>query len=219
MTEDHALMHPSRQIGRLGTAARIALGGVLLAVPFVVGDAPGWLDAALGILALPAAVLSFLWLRARRKPQRLAATGFGGYTINFGIGAVLLAVPFTREAAFFFYGASMLLAAMQAASSSPSQTGCCGARTRSGARSSARSTPSSAKEPAEETSDAGRRRSPMSYEEIPITEELNVRVQRAMGVTPRPHETLGEFWSRTLQRREGRDGPKTSSQPTALLTP
>ncbi len=111
MTEDHALMHPSRQIGRLGTATRIALGSVLLAVPFVVGDAPGWLDAALGLLALPAAVLSFLWLRARRKPQRLAATGFGGYTINFGIGAVLLAVPLTREAAFFFYGASMLLAA------------------------------------------------------------------------------------------------------------
>lgn len=111
MTEDPALMHPSRQIGRLGTAARIALGGVFLAIPFVVGDAPGWLDAALGLLALPATVLSFLWLRARRNPQRLLATGFGGYTVNFGIGAVLLAAPFTREAAFFFYGTSMLLAA------------------------------------------------------------------------------------------------------------
>ena len=111
MTEEHAIMQSFWRIGRLGTAARIALGGVLLAVPFLVGDAPGWLDAALGLLALPAAVLSFLWLRARRNPQRLLATGFGGYTINFGIGAVLLAVPFSQEAAFLFYGASMLLGA------------------------------------------------------------------------------------------------------------
>jgi uncharacterized membrane protein len=48
-------MHPSRQIGKLGTAARVALGGVFLTVPFAVGDAPAWLHAALGLVALLAA--------------------------------------------------------------------------------------------------------------------------------------------------------------------
>ncbi len=33
----------------------------------------------------------------------------------------------------------------------------------------------------------------MSYEEIHITEELSESVQRAVGITPRRHETLGEL--------------------------
>ncbi len=55
----------------------------------------------------------------------------------------------------------------------------------------------------------------MSYEEIPITEELNVSVQRAVGVTPRPHETLEELVKDVAaQRGVRRPENLVSAQPT-----
>ena len=33
----------------------------------------------------------------------------------------------------------------------------------------------------------------LSYEQIRVTDELNRSVQQAVGVHPRPHETLGEL--------------------------
>jgi alkylmercury lyase len=51
----------------------------------------------------------------------------------------------------------------------------------------------SANEPAEETNDDEWRRDAMSYEGVRITEELSESVQRAVRITPRRHETLGEL--------------------------
>jgi alkylmercury lyase len=50
-----------------------------------------------------------------------------------------------------------------------------------------------ANEPAEERSNDRRRGRTMSYEEIRIPEELDRAVQRAVGMTPRRHGTLGEL--------------------------
>lgn len=55
----------------------------------------------------------------------------------------------------------------------------------------------------------------MSYEEIPITEELNESVQRSVGVTSRRHETLGELVKDiTAQRGMRRRENLVSAQPT-----
>lgn len=55
----------------------------------------------------------------------------------------------------------------------------------------------------------------MSYEEIPITVELNESVQRAVGITPRRHETLGELVKDVAaQRGVLRREDLVSAQPT-----
>ncbi len=73
----------------------------------------------------------------------------------------------------------------------------------------------------------------MSYEEIPITEELNESVQRAVRIAPRRHETLGKLVKdiaaqRGVRRKTSsrRSRPATRSEPaarssipTASLTP
>ena len=50
-----------------------------------------------------------------------------------------------------------------------------------------------ANESPEHTNDDGRRGSTKSYEGICITDELDRAVQRAVRITPRRHETLGEL--------------------------
>jgi hypothetical protein len=62
--------------------------------------------------------LAAAWLRARRRPAGLRATGPAGHALNAAVFAALYATPwyaprlaFTSDAALLFYGASMLLAA------------------------------------------------------------------------------------------------------------
>ncbi len=110
----------ARVIGTAGTAARIVVGAVLLG-SVVTGEASGgWHPAAwaLALLAFPAAALAAVWLRARRHPAGLRATGPAGHAVNAAVFAALYATPwyapplgFTSDAALVFYGASMLLAA------------------------------------------------------------------------------------------------------------
>jgi len=61
----------------------------------------------------------------------------------------------------------------------------------------------------------GRRGSTMSYEEIRITDELDGAVQRAVRITPRRHETLGEL-VRDIAVKRGARRPEDliSEQPT-----
>jgi hypothetical protein len=110
----------SRAIGAAGTAARILVGVVLLG-SVVSGEASrGWHPVAwvLALAVFPLAAMAAAWLRARRQPAGLRATGLAGHAVNAAVFAALYATPwyapplgFTSDAALIFYSASMLLAA------------------------------------------------------------------------------------------------------------
>ena len=119
-----------RQIGAIGTAARVVLGLVLLVNGLVGGQIvvtnghvrTGFepLTLVVGVFVFPGVLLAWQWLRARRDPTRLHATGPVGTAINMIVLLALLLSPlyarplsFTSGAAQLFYGASMLLAALR----------------------------------------------------------------------------------------------------------
>jgi hypothetical protein len=119
-----------RQIGGIGTTARVVLGLVLLAYGVLGGRLAigngqvrsGFspLSLALGLVALPAVLLAWQWLRSRRAPARLQATGPLATALNMLVFFALALTPwyapplsFTSGAALIFYGASMLLAALR----------------------------------------------------------------------------------------------------------
>jgi hypothetical protein len=104
-----------RSIGPIGTTARLLVGlGLLGSVTWghlSRGFHPrSW---ALGLLGLPALVVAVQWLRARRIPTRLQATGPVGHALNLTVFLVLYLWEPTSDAALLFYGASMLLAALR----------------------------------------------------------------------------------------------------------
>ena len=113
---------PARMIGRVGTAARLLVGLVLLG-SVLQGELAGpfrpaaWL---LGLVAFPAVLLGWQWWRARRGRPRLQATGPLGHAVNIAVFLALYLTPwyalplrFTSDAALLFYGTSMLLAALR----------------------------------------------------------------------------------------------------------
>jgi hypothetical protein len=69
-------------------------------------------------------------------------------------------------------------------------------------------------EPAEDTNEHERRRSAMGYEQIRITDELSDSAQRAVGLAPRRHETLGELVRDIARRADLRSEDPVSEQPT-----
>jgi hypothetical protein len=78
------------------------------------------LALVVGVVVLPVVVLAWQWLRARRDPTRLQATGPLGTAINMLVVLALLLTPWyaqplssTSGAAQIFYGASMWLAALR----------------------------------------------------------------------------------------------------------
>lgn len=110
-----------RAIGWAGTAARLILGALLLGIALQGELSGGGLSArslAFGLVGIPALVVGGQWLRARRTPQRIAATGPWDFALNLGVVVALYFTPwyaprlaFTADATLYFYGASMLLAA------------------------------------------------------------------------------------------------------------
>ena len=110
----------TRTIGSVGTCARVGVGLALLGSVLAGELARGFRPAAwlLALAGFPAVLLALAWLRARRHPARLRATGPAGHAVNAAMFAALYATPwyapplaFTSDAALIFYGASMLLAA------------------------------------------------------------------------------------------------------------
>jgi hypothetical protein len=102
-----------RGIGPLGTSARVVVGGLLVG-----SVAWGHLTRGfhlsswvLGLVGFPALVLAGQWLRARRTPTPLRATGPVAHVLNLAVFLVLYLLEPTSDAALLFYGASMLLAA------------------------------------------------------------------------------------------------------------
>jgi hypothetical protein len=104
-----------RRIGAIGTTARLLVGlGLVGSVAWghlARGFHPwSW---ALGLLGFPALLVGLQWLRARRTPARLQATGPVGHALNLAVFLVLYLWEPTSDAALLFYGASMLLAALR----------------------------------------------------------------------------------------------------------
>ncbi len=119
-----------RQIGGIGTAARVLLGLAFLLLGVTggrisvmhgqvgIGFEP--ISVAVGLVGFPAVVVVWQWLRARVAPTRLQATGPRSTALNMLVLVALLLTPwyapplsFTSVAALVFYGASMLLAALR----------------------------------------------------------------------------------------------------------
>lgn len=98
-----------------------AAGGRLVIV-FIGGQLHVGLNLAaliLGIVVFPAVLLALQWIRLRRDPSRLDATGPVATGVNILAFAILIGISFVPQisyvgfAAFVFYGASMLLAAVR----------------------------------------------------------------------------------------------------------
>jgi hypothetical protein len=102
-----------RGIGPLGVTARVVVGGLLLASVTWGHLTRGFHPSAwlLGLVGFPALLLAGQWLRARRTPTPLRATGPVAHALNLAVFLVLYLLEPTSDAALLFYGASMWLAA------------------------------------------------------------------------------------------------------------
>jgi hypothetical protein len=76
-----------RKIGPVGTTARIVVGALLLGSVVQGHLARGFHHSAwaLGLLGFPAVLVGLQWLRARRMPRRLEATGPVGHALNLAV--------------------------------------------------------------------------------------------------------------------------------------
>lgn len=101
-----ARLRTTRNIGPWGTTARLLVGTAMLVGAVILGI--GALDAVLGLVVFPLAVIALVAIRGRdATPVRL--TGTEGHCINCAVGiAAFVLLP---VAALLFYGTSMLLAA------------------------------------------------------------------------------------------------------------
>jgi hypothetical protein len=104
-----------RSIGPLGTAARVIVAGLLLgSVTWGHLTREFHLSAwLLGLVGFPALLLAGQWLRARRTPTPLRATGPVAHALNLAVFLALYLLEPTSDATLIFYGASMLLAALR----------------------------------------------------------------------------------------------------------
>jgi hypothetical protein len=110
---DHQTTGRRRGIGTLGTAARVLVGGSLLGSVAWGHLTRGFHPSSwvLGLVGFPAVLIGLQWLRARRTPARLVATGPVAHVLNLAVFLVLYLLEPTSDAALLFYGASMWLAA------------------------------------------------------------------------------------------------------------
>ncbi len=111
---DHQATGRRRDIGPLGTTARVLVGGLLLGSVTWGHLTRGFHPSAwlLGLVGFPALLLAGQWLRARRTRTPLRATGPVAHALNLAVFLALYLLEATSDAALLFYGASMLLAAL-----------------------------------------------------------------------------------------------------------
>ena len=110
---DHQTIDRRRGIGTLGAAARVLVGGWLLGSVIWGHLTRGFHPSswALGLVGFPTLLVVGQWLRARRTPTPLRATGPVAHVLNVAVFLVLYLWEPTSDAALLFYGASMWLAA------------------------------------------------------------------------------------------------------------
>ena len=119
-----------RQIGTIGTVARVLIGLLMLSYGLTGGRIEvmhgkvqtGFdpLSVGIGVVAFPALLIAWQWIRAGTAKTRFEATGPLATTINIAVFIALVLTPlyatplsFTSNAALLFYGASMLLGAVR----------------------------------------------------------------------------------------------------------
>jgi hypothetical protein len=104
----------TRQIGPLGTAARVLSG---LALLYVAGGATitSWgielQDALIGLLALPALMVGLGLVARRYAHAPIHFTGPLGIALNLAVIVALIGNDFTGGGATIFYGTTLLIAA------------------------------------------------------------------------------------------------------------
>ena len=107
-----------RRIGPAGTIARVVIGAVFLAPALSGAFVPA--EWVLGLVGLPTLLLVWQWIRTRRDPTPISATGPAGFALNLAGFLTLYLTPVylpalavTSDSALIFYGTSMLLAAVR----------------------------------------------------------------------------------------------------------
>ena len=104
-----------RAIGPVGTIARLATGGFLIAMAVSAATAGDLRihEAAIGVVGLPSIVMATVLTvkRVLGTSAHLNATEPVGTATNLGIIVGLFVMPWTSEIAYFFYGIPMFLAA------------------------------------------------------------------------------------------------------------
>lgn len=99
----------ARQIGPIGTAARVCVGAGLLIFGFA-GE-PSALELVAGFVLLPGAEMAVLLVLRPPGSGPFHLYGAVGYAVNFGTAGLLLAIWTTP--ALLFYGASIVLAVVK----------------------------------------------------------------------------------------------------------
>ena len=99
----------ARQIGPIGTAARVCVGAGLLI--FGVAAEPSLFEVLAGFVLLPAAEMAIVLVLRRPGSGPFHLYGAVGYAVNFGTAGLLLATWTTP--ALLFYGASIVLAVVK----------------------------------------------------------------------------------------------------------
>jgi hypothetical protein len=110
------MRNATRQIGPVGTVARVLTGFALL---FIAGDGnavPPWGiepdDAVIGLVALPAAMVGLGLVARHYADGPINFTGPLGIALNLAVIVALLANDFTGDGgALIFYGSTLLIAA------------------------------------------------------------------------------------------------------------
>ena len=121
---DNQATRPHRDIGPIGTAARLVVG-LLLGGLIVYGQlsSSGHLSPitwVLGLIGFPALVLAWHFWRIRRNPARFSDTSALSFVLSLALPVALYLtgwfVPplwFTSDAMLIFVGSSLLLAALR----------------------------------------------------------------------------------------------------------
>ncbi len=115
------MFRANRQIGSIGTAARLIIGtlvgGAVAYGHFVRGPfrPVPWI---LGLIVFPGVFLTWQWMRARHNPSRLVATGPIASAVNVIVFLYFLlfaprSLSWLSDAVLLFYGVSMCLAAIR----------------------------------------------------------------------------------------------------------
>jgi hypothetical protein len=104
----------AREIGPIGTAARVLTG---LALLYIAGGATiaSWgielHDAGIGLIALPALMIVFGLAARRYADGPVRFTGPLGIALNLAVIVALIANDYTGGGATIFYGTTLLIAA------------------------------------------------------------------------------------------------------------
>ena len=120
---DNQATRPHRDIGPIGTVARVILGSILFGSVFYGHIIKGPfmpLPWVIGLIIFPAIFITWQYLRARRNPAKLEANGPIATIINVVIFFAFYftyiyapSIDFMSDAVLVFYGLSMLLAALR----------------------------------------------------------------------------------------------------------